>query len=535
MKKSLSMLIVFALSIAFAQGSAFSQEEDLKLIMGEPKTISVSNPKRIAIGNPQVVDIVNVSKDEMTLMPKAPGSTTLVFWDNFGEQSFKVRVYIDDVVDLKRRIDNLLSRIKVTSVYSQAEEEEGRVLLLGNVKEPQERERIYTLLGPLKEKVVDLINIKEEESAVEIDVQILELDKDATSTLGFTWPGSLNIIETGSTGISSAGTPWGKLFKILNVQRGTASATTPWTLKLDMLIQEGKARILSRPRLSCQSGKEAEMLVGGEKPVFTTQVATAGGQGTSVEYKEFGIKLKIKPVISEGERIKLSLNVEVSDVGEAETIGSTNSPTAKAYPLTKRTASTELFIDDGETLAIGGLIKQKTEEDLRKFPWLADVPVLGLFFRQKVTKIGSGQGSRGDTELFITLTPTIIGRKLKAEKTQAPAKSLTNISNAGSQSSQDNPDPLAKYTQIIQVRLTDNLSYPQSAKKAGFQGEVKLGMHLLYDGKLLDVAIKSSSGYKTLDDNAINIAQKISPYPPFPPEIKEKDIWVEIPIVYKVD
>ena len=332
-------------------------DEEIKLYMGEVKTLPVNGIARIIIGNPAIADVVNVSKTEITLSPKAPGATTLVYWDLYGEQSYKLRVFAEDVSIIKRRVDNLLSKLNLPGIYTQAEEDEDKVLLLGTVKTPQDREKVALALGNLTSKTVDLINVKEEETAVEIDVQVLEVDKDATKTLGFTNPlrGTVTITEVGSPGLTSAW--WGSLFKVSNVSRGAFA----WTV--DALIQEGKARILSRPRLACQSGKEAELSVGGEKPIFTTDVASAGGEGTSVEYKEYGIKMKIKPTVNEEGRIKVALNVEISEVGAADTIGSTDTTTAKAYPLTKRTVSTELYLDDGQTLAVGGLIKQKLEEN----------------------------------------------------------------------------------------------------------------------------------------------------------------------------
>ncbi|MCX5712091.1 MAG: type II and III secretion system protein, partial [Candidatus Omnitrophica bacterium] len=253
----------------------------------------------------------------------------------------------------------------------------------------------------------------------------MELDKDATTQLGFTWPSQINITEMGSPGIPVTGavsvtqgatpsttftttpgqTNWGQLFRVLDVSRQA------FTLTLDALQRDGKARILSRPRLACQSGKEAELLVGGEKPTFTTDVASAGGTGTSVEYKEYGIKLRIKPTVTDDFRIKVSLNVEISEVGEAETIGTTTSVTAKAYPLSKRNISTEMYLNDGQTLSIGGLIKQKEEQQNQSVPFLGKLPILGPLFRSKLTSSGGGAGNRGDTELFITLTPTLINNR----------------------------------------------------------------------------------------------------------------------------
>ncbi|MBU2221194.1 MAG: TonB family protein, partial [Candidatus Omnitrophica bacterium] len=378
---------------------------------------------------------------------------------------------------------------------------------------------------------VDLVQVKEEESVIDIDVQVMELTKDATNTLGLSWPEKITLTEVGSPGILEAGTKWSTLFKILNLNRAAFAFT------LDALVQEGKAQILSRPRLACQSGKEAELTVGGEKPVFTTQVSgSSGGQGTSVEYKNYGIKLKVKPTLTDEKRIKLSVNVEVSDVGAPETIGTTggssgNTTTAKAYPLVKRSASTELYLDNGQTMVIGGLMKKKTEEDIRKVPGLGNLPIIGLVFRKKITKEGGGQGERGDVELFITLTPTVTSEEKKAPK--QPDKDISQDNRTAVK--EESLDPIASYAKIIKERILVNLTYPNDLKDARYQGTVKLSLRISYTGELLEVTVIESSGYRLLDEQAILMVKNAGSFPPFPTSIEQNELWIEAPIMYQLN
>jgi len=530
MRKRIKVFIgggLFLIAALAATGPASAQDlgqETLKLIAGETKIIPVQSPTRVIVGNPQVADIANVTDSEITLSAKGAGRTSLVYWDVFGEQSENIKVIKEDMNQLKQRVDNLLSKLDLGEVYTKAEEDEGKIVILGRVKTAGDKERITLTLSDFKDKISDLVEVKEDETIIEIDVQILELNKDATKTLGFTWPGSMTLTEVGSSGIQAAGTTWGKLFNVANITRAA------FTLKLDALIQEGKARVLSRPRLSCQSNKEAELLVGGEKPVFTTSVSTGGASSTNVEYKEFGIKLKIKPTVTEDDRIKLNLYVEVSDVGEAEILGSAANTTARAYPLNKRSVSSELYLNNSQTMAIGGLIKQKTEEDLRKFPWLADIPVLGMFFRQRITKEGKGTGSRDDTELFVTLTPTIVARempKLKRSSSATPVKEEVSFIEP------ELPESLENYIRVVQAKILKAAYYPQQAKNAGWEGNVRLNLNITANGGLKGIKLVQSSGYKVLDDAAYGIAEKQAPYPPFPPQIDSQELWVDVPISYK--
>jgi pilus assembly protein CpaC len=513
-----------------------TSKEELKLYMGTNLTLSVNNPTRIAIGNPAVADVAQVTKKDMIIVPKAAGSTTLVYWDNFGEQSYAIKVFSEDTGLIKERVDKALENLKIDGVTTKAEDEEGKVFLVGKFDTSGDKERLLLAVALIKDKVVDLTTIREDDAVVEIDVQVLELNKGATQNLGFTWPSSLNISEVGSPGFLATGTTWGKLFKVNKVFRGLDGTANPFELTVNALVQEGKARVLSRPRLNCLSGKEAKLLVGGEVPVLSATVTGGGTQGTTatpgnVEYKEYGIRLNVKPVVKDNNRLYLNLEVEVSEVG-ATAVETTY---AKAYPFTKRTAHTELYLDDGQTMAIGGLIKQKTEEDLTKFPWLADVPVLGMFFRSRNTKEGKGASTRDDSELFITLTPRIVSRSTgvkpedkKEIRGSSPEVSVAAIDEA-SLSDED------RYALIVQRRVNASLSYPEAARSSGFQGAVKLALRLSYKGELMEAKIKNSSGYKILDDNALKTAKNISLYPPFPPAIEAQDLWVDVPIVYRLE
>ncbi len=528
------------------------KEEPVTLYRGDIKVITVANPTRVIISNPSVADVTSVSKDEMIISAKEQGATNLIWWDAKGQHISQVDVFIENMSPVKERIDNILKEINLPAVFTRNMDSEGKVLLLGSVKTAQDAERINVALSSLKAKIVNLVQVKEEETVIGIDVQLLELDKDATSTLGFSWPGSSTITEIGSPALSAVGTAWGGLFRVLNIGRDA------FTLTLDALVQEGKARVLSQPRLSCQSGKEAELLVGGEKPILTTTVAaTTGATGTNVDYKEFGSKLKIKPVVTENKKIKLALSMEVSEVGTAEILGAVNAPTAKAYPLTKRNDSTELFLDEGQTMAIGGLKKQKSEEDIRKVPFLGDVPILGLAFRKKSTKTGGGTGERGDVDLFITLTPTILKEGAKkeeaksetapsakeekpADKDKAKASSAAKPETAKEKSrlasssyAQIKTSPVSEYVRKVSQQIRRNFTYPWVAKEADLQGSLKLALHLYYTGQLLGVEIKESSGYAVLDENAVEMVKKNAPYPPFSPEMKQKEIRIDLPIVYK--
>lgn len=522
---TIGVLFVFLPLINYNLADNDVAVEEIRLYIGETKLLPVHSPTRIVITNPNIADVANVSENTITLFPKAVGSTSLVFWDDMGEQSYRIRVLLEDMTDVKLRIDNLIKELNLPNVYTKAKDEEGKVLLLGGVKTSQDKDRLDLALGAFKEKTINLITIKEE-AIVDIDVQVLELAKDATKTLGFTWPGGITLTDS-SGPTSAAVTGLTHVFHVSDFTR------TAFNITLDALIQEGKARILSQPRLACLSGKEAELLVGGEKPIMTTQIALAGST-TQVEYKEFGIKLKIKPTVADKDNIQLALNVEVSETGTAEFLGSTTQRTAQAYPLTKRNFSTELYLKDGQTLVIGGLIKQKAEEEIRKTAFLSDIPVVGALFRKKTTRVGGGTGERGDVELFITLTPTIVAGKEPTKETGAAQATESIPMETRPLAAEDNVLPeLKDYIKTVQLKIINAVYYPQEAKELGWEGTVNLILRLASSGDLKEATISQSSGYKALDDAALEVVQKQSPYSAFPHQVKLEELKIQVPIVYR--
>ncbi|MCU0666757.1 MAG: TonB family protein [Candidatus Omnitrophica bacterium] len=533
MKKQIKSLILVAalvLGFSFSLGASQDTQAELSLYLGDNFVLSVNHPSRVVIANPEVADVANVTIREMTLIPKKKGTTTLIFWDSYGEQSYKVNVFTQDIQGAFKRAQQLITNLNLPEIYVKASQEEEKILLLGRVKLPQDKERVLTVLAELKDKIIDLIEVKEEEAVVEIDVEVFELDKDATTSLGLSNPlmnsNGVTLTEVGSAGISAAGAKWSNLFSVSNLNR-TAFA---WTL--NALVQEGKAKILSRPRLACQSGKEAELLVGGEKPIFTTTVSgSSGAEGTDVEYKEYGIKLKMKPVVMGGEKIKLGVNVEVSEPGSVEYIGLTTNRTAQAYPFSKRNASTELFINSGQIMSIGGLIKQKESEDITKTPGLGDIPIIGMLFRKKSHLTGGGSGERGNVELYITLTPTIVSREPDA---QAAKEALAAPAAPKIDSAESSQEALRQYSILLQKKIVDILSYPSAAKEAGIEGIVRISLHLAANGSLVDSIIKVSSGYDILDEQALIAARGISNYPSFPVAMDKQEAWVDIPIEFRL-
>ncbi len=163
---------------------------------------------------------------------------------------------------------------------------------------------------------------------------------------------------------------------------------------LKALDKDGLVNILSTPNILTSDNKEAEINVGENVPFQGATTLNTGFTTTSVERKDIGINLKIKPQVSEGDYIRMDINQEISAVKDSK---------GQAIDLvtTKRSAKTSVVVKDKETVVIGGLIQDTEDETVNKVPFLGDIPGLGWLFKTK-TKI------RKKTNLMILLTPNIV-------------------------------------------------------------------------------------------------------------------------------
>jgi general secretion pathway protein D len=170
-------------------------------------------------------------------------------------------------------------------------------------------------------------------------------------------------------------------------------------IALDALSAVTDVNIVSSPSLTVLDGREATLQVGDEVPIITQQVTTVQDADAplinSVNYRNTGIILKIVPTIREEGRVVLNIEQEVSEVG-ATTSSTINSPT-----IQQRRIATTVVVDDGESLAIGGLMQDRASRGRDQIPILGDVPVVGNLFKSKRDTVRR-------TELLIVMTPRIV-------------------------------------------------------------------------------------------------------------------------------
>jgi len=226
-----------------------------------------------------------------------------------------------------------------------------------------------------------------------LEVKIAEVSKSLVDQLGASVGATYGPGNSGWTyGIASAllsGTG-----NVLNLAKGAAR-----TLQVDGEKQDGLVKILAEPTVMAVSGQEASFLAGGRIFIPVAQSSVAGSTTITLEEKEYGVAVKFLPTVLSGGRINLRVAPEVSELNRNGIGVSTGgSATAVLPAFTTRRAATTVQLQDGESFAIGGLIRNNVTSDIKRFPFLGEVPVLGALFRSS-----SFQNDR--TELVFIVTP----------------------------------------------------------------------------------------------------------------------------------
>ncbi|MBC7499022.1 MAG: type II secretion system secretin GspD [Herminiimonas sp.] len=265
--------------------------------------------------------------------------------------------------------------------------------------------------------VIDLLDARR--AQVYVESLIVEVSATKAAEFGVQWVGlsgnnTSNYRVGGSTSFSSGGNNLLSLAAGV-AQGGTATVLPGAGLTLGLFRQingqlglgalaralenETGANILSMPNLITLDNEEARIIVGQNVPFLTGQYTTAASGGSAgvnpfqtIERKDIGLSLRVRPQISEGGTVKMAIYQETSNVLSEGPSGITTS---------KRAIDTNVLIDDGQILVLGGLIDDSSSDSTEKVPGLGDLPIIGNLFKYQ-------KRGRTKTNLMVFLRPTII-------------------------------------------------------------------------------------------------------------------------------
>lgn len=377
---------------------AASNGGTIHVTVGQTRVVDTPHVKRVAVGNGALVGVTAFQDTQQVLLiGKKPGVTDMYVWSRTGEQthylvkvgSGKNRLSMQDV----KAVLGAMPGVEISQLSN------GDILVQGVAKRAVDFARVAMLAksypGVINQVIKPKVNLK---PTIRVSARVLEVKRSTMKNLGIDWDDTLNgptfgLINDFVTNSLVRPVVTDGLGTGLPLDAGTQTflgINTRLDSLINILATSNNARILSEPRVSVISGEEAKFLVGGEVPIPTTN---ANGS-TNVEFKQYGVILKIRPVADRDGFIRTKVSVEVSSID--------NSVIVNGVPgfRTRRT-ETEMNAHDGQTLVISGLLSSIDSKAVEKIPFLGDIPILGELFKSR-------QFRRNRTELVVMVTPEII-------------------------------------------------------------------------------------------------------------------------------
>ena len=432
--RHLLLCTLAALGVCVPASAQVPAENQVARILVGHSVVIRTDPRltRVLVGNPVVVTTTTTAPNEVVVTATAPGSSSVVLWQE-NNQSRTIEVFADLDVSLLREA---IAR-NFPNEAIQVEAEEGRVLLSGTASSPAVADQIGKMAAPFSKDIVNSIRLAPPppQKQVMLKVRFAQVDRSKLTAFGINLfsTGAANTLGSVSTQqfaqpqlVTSGDGGGGKgvrtgtigLSDLLNIFLFSPDIDLGITIR--DLQQRSVLQILAEPNLLAVSGEPAKFLAGGELP-YPVLSGALGQQTVSVQFKPFGVKLEFTGTIEGDGTIRLKVFPEVSSLDY------TNAITISGFVLpaiATRHAETVVQLRDGQSFGIAGLLDQRTTAQFDKVPGIGDIPVLGQLFRSKsVNTLNS--------ELLVIVTPTIVDPV--AEPTAAPALPRMPIAPLGQQ------------------------------------------------------------------------------------------------------
>jgi pilus assembly protein CpaC len=411
MSRFASLASASAVTLAFWSALAHADSRvianNVTLYAGQAMVQNAPGPlERIAVGDGKVLQVKIIGERELVMIGEKPGETSVQLWMTDGRQrSIGVHVTLGNSEQLAETVRQMLGEdknITVTPIN-------GNVIVSGYLTAGQQAN-----VEAIRKMYPQVLNFSssdpvEMRPTVLMQVRIMEFDKKAMTDIGIKWD---TAIDGPTAGVAhewatnpyfrvlpgTTGGPTGIGASLPTTAPAMASPLrlpgtagyfglmTSITSRINLAMQTGNAWELAAPQLSARSGGTADFLVGGQVPIPTS---SAFGQ-TTVDYKDYGIKLHLEPVVNAQGDIAAKIETEISKVDPSIVVN--------GYPafLTRR-GNTELNVHEGDTIVISGLVDANAAKTVDKMPGLGQIPVLGELFKSRAF-----QANRTDLVVFVT-------------------------------------------------------------------------------------------------------------------------------------
>ncbi|MDV6348224.1 type II and III secretion system protein family protein [Nitrosomonas sp. Is35] len=433
----------------------------LDVTLGKSTLLKLPNAiKRISVGSPSVADVMMINPQEVYVLGKIVGMTNITLWTKDGKSTVIDVNVLMDVTALRQQVQAIMPDEKDIQITAAGDS----LIVSGMVSNTLKADRVVALaeaflrtsilnmmlnlqgggqgdqpsagaqaggggmggMGGMQAmqtlrqgsqhnensqgagaglgnfKVINLMGVRDNQQVM-LEVKVAEVNRTEAEKLGFDFQGALRKSGSAWTQIVGGligGSPAGLLLGKNPVATGLPFASSEGgSFLIDAEKKDNVIKILAEPNIVAISGQEASFLVGGE---IMIPVSSGVGSTVRLQSKQFGVGLIFLPTVLEEGRINLRVNPEVSELVSFQQVASTGLGAIVAVPTFKtRRISTTVQLRDGQSLAIGGLLQDNFKEQIKRFPMLGEVPVLGSLF-------SSSDFLMDKTELMIIVTPRLV-------------------------------------------------------------------------------------------------------------------------------
>ncbi len=391
---------------------------------GQPgvPALPVRNPDLEGVGS---VDITLLSPTELFFLGKKAGSMNVILQSTDGRCFIRDIIVAIDPGTLQAKLGELMpeeSGVKVRGA-------ENALVLSGQVSDAIKLDQVMSLATSYGDgkKVVNMLRIMTPQQVM-LEVKIAEVSKTLLDRFGIDYArllssngaasvfsgvfggapallgrlqGQLDFAGNASGAISNPLGGAGGVISAPALAAGAAARAGSGTfLGINAQKQDGLIRLLAEPNIMAISGQQAGFNSGGRIYIPVPQGGISGV--TTLEEKQFGVILKFTPTVLDGTRVNLKLLSEVSELSQTGTSFTTSGGATAVLPtISARTVETTVQLNDGQSFAIAGLIKNNITETITRFPGLGEIPVLGALFR-------STEFQKNQTELIFVVTPRLV-------------------------------------------------------------------------------------------------------------------------------
>ena len=394
-------MATLALFVSFAALAATSPpaQDVLTVLQGQSLLVEYDGVTRVAVGDGDLVDVkVFQDESEILLIALKPGTTDLRLWDGYGDPArFILEVHGPNSggAIAPAELAELLGDVPGIEVRELG----ASTIVRGRAHSAADYDYVQQTVSRYPNVVSHLRGPTfDREPTIMLQARLLEVRTSALKELGVQWSqfaqgpvfGYLRDF-TNNDFYRLTNAPDGSdlPFRVGGSQKFSGLSTS-LSSTINLLMENGDARVLAEPTMTCTSGGSADFLAGGEVPIpIRDQFGTP-----SVEFKEFGIILRFSPLVDADRFIRTDVEVEVSAVDESIAV--------LGIPgfLTRKT-NTRMNVEEGETMVIAGLVSREDAKNVSKLPGLGQLPVIGELFKSR-------QFRKQQSELVVLVTPTII-------------------------------------------------------------------------------------------------------------------------------